>query len=163
MAMEKAVISGVAFNPRRGKITVHDVPDRPGVAYAILGRSPTRTSTSTSSCRTSATTHDDMTFTVHRNDYPKAMKILRGRCSAHQVPRRERRRQDRQGIDRRPGHALARRHRRADVRTLARGHQHPDDLDLEIKITVVIEEKYAELAVARAAQGLELDRSKTIR
>ena len=37
MAMEKAVISGVAFNRDEAKITVHDVPDRPGVAYAILG------------------------------------------------------------------------------------------------------------------------------
>jgi aspartate kinase len=37
MAMEKAVISGVAFNRDEAKITVHDVPDRPGIAYAILG------------------------------------------------------------------------------------------------------------------------------
>ena len=37
MAMEKAVISGVAFNRDEAKITVHSVPDRPGIAYAILG------------------------------------------------------------------------------------------------------------------------------
>src|SRR5471032_3134198 len=37
MAMEQAVISGVAFNRDEAKITVHDVPDRPGIAYAILG------------------------------------------------------------------------------------------------------------------------------
>src|SRR6267142_6885374 len=37
MAMEKAVISGVAFNRDEAKITVHDVPDRPGIAYASLG------------------------------------------------------------------------------------------------------------------------------
>src|SRR5689334_15696947 len=34
MAMEKAVVNGVAFNRDEAKITVHDVPDRPGIAYA---------------------------------------------------------------------------------------------------------------------------------
>ena len=52
-------------------------------------------------------------------------------AAAHQVPRRHGRRSHRQGVDRRHGHALARRHRRADVPHAGRGgHQHPDDLDL---------------------------------
>ena len=45
--MEQAVISGIAFNRDEAKITVTGVPDRPGIAYAILARSPTPTSTST--------------------------------------------------------------------------------------------------------------------
>src|SRR6266404_5636826 len=56
MAMEKAVISGVAFNRDEAKITVHDVG------------------------------HDgmtDMTFTVHRGDYAKALKILKGQVQPH--------------------------------------------------------------------------------
>jgi aspartate kinase len=45
--MEQAIISGIAFSRDEAKITVTGVPDRPGIAYAILGRSPTPTSTST--------------------------------------------------------------------------------------------------------------------
>ena len=47
MAMEKAVISGVAFNRDEAKITVHDVPDRPASPTRSSARSPTPTSTST--------------------------------------------------------------------------------------------------------------------
>jgi aspartate kinase len=45
--MEQAVISGIAFNRDEAKITVMGVPDRPGIAYAILGPVATRTSMST--------------------------------------------------------------------------------------------------------------------
>src|SRR5689334_22207842 len=78
MAMEKAVISGVAFNRDEAKITVHDVPDRPGIAYAILG--PIADANIDVDVIVQNIGHDgmtDMTFTVHRNDYAKAVKILR--------------------------------------------------------------------------------------
>ena len=133
MAMEKAVISGVAFNRDEAKITVHDVPDRPGVAYAILG--PIADANIDVDVIVQNVGHDgmtDMTFTVHRNDYSKAVKILQDQGqAAHQVPRGVGRRAHRQGVDRRHGHALARRHRGAHVPHARRGgHQHPDDLDL---------------------------------
>ena len=73
MAMEKAVISGVAFNRDEAKITVHDVPDRPGVAYAILG--PIADASIDVDVIVQNVGHDgmtDMTFTVHRSDYAKA-------------------------------------------------------------------------------------------
>src|SRR5688572_3882971 len=72
MAMEKAVISGVAFNRDEAKITVHDVPDRPGIAYAILG--PIADAHIDVDVIVQNVGHDgmtDMTFTVHRNDYAK--------------------------------------------------------------------------------------------
>jgi aspartate kinase len=47
MAMEQAVISGIAFNRDEAKITVLGVPDRPASPTRSSGRSPTRTSTST--------------------------------------------------------------------------------------------------------------------
>src|SRR5258708_17944602 len=78
MAMEKAVISGVAFNRDEAKITVKDVPDRPGVAYAILG--PIADAHIDVDVIVQNVGHDgmtDMTFTVHRNDYARAMKILK--------------------------------------------------------------------------------------
>src|SRR5204862_4697877 len=84
MAMEKAVISGVAFNRDEAKITVHDVPDRPGIAYAILG--PIADSSIDVDVIVQNVGHDgmtDMTFTVHRNDYAKAMKILNDKVKPH--------------------------------------------------------------------------------
>src|SRR5438093_6024863 len=76
MAMEKAVISGVAFNRDEAKITVHDVPDRPGIAYAILG--PIADANIDVDVIVQNVGHDgmtDMTFTVHRNHYARAVKI----------------------------------------------------------------------------------------
>ncbi|MGE5639730.1 MAG: aspartate kinase, partial [Clostridia bacterium] len=84
MAMEKAVISGVAFQRDEAKITVKDVPDRPGVAYAILG--PIADAHIDVDVIVQNVGHDgmtDMTFTVHRNDYGRAMKILREQVQPH--------------------------------------------------------------------------------
>ncbi|HYG56400.1 MAG TPA: aspartate kinase, partial [Burkholderiales bacterium] len=84
MAMEKAVISGVAFNRDEAKITVHDVPDRPGIAYAILG--PIADANIDVDVIVQNVGHDGMTdlsFTVHRNDYAKAVKILKGQVQPH--------------------------------------------------------------------------------
>ncbi|HWA39762.1 MAG TPA: aspartate kinase, partial [Burkholderiales bacterium] len=84
MAMEKAVINGVAFNRDEAKITVHDVPDRPGIAYAILG--PIADANIDVDVIVQNVGHDgltDMTFTVHRNDYPKAVKILNEQVKPH--------------------------------------------------------------------------------
>ena len=45
--MEAAVVSGIAFSRDEAKITLLGVPDKPGIAFSILGRSPPPTSTST--------------------------------------------------------------------------------------------------------------------
>src|SRR5688572_19889180 len=74
MAMEKAVISGVAFNRDEAKITVHGVPDRPGVAYAILG--PIADADIDVDVIVQNVGHDgltDLSFTVHRNDYARSV------------------------------------------------------------------------------------------
>src|SRR3954469_2483278 len=83
-AMEKAVISGVAFQRDEAKITVKDVPDRPGIAYAILG--PIADAHIDVDVIVQNVGHDgmtDMTFTVNRGDYPKALKILREKVQPH--------------------------------------------------------------------------------
>jgi aspartate kinase len=74
MAMEQAVISGVAFARDEAKITVHDVPDRPGIAYAILG--PIADAKIDVDVIVQNVGHDGMTdlsFTVGRTDYARAM------------------------------------------------------------------------------------------
>src|SRR5207247_8365650 len=84
MAMEKAVVSGVAFQRDEAKITVHDVPDRPGIAYAILG--PIAEAHIDVDVIVQNVGHDgmtDMTFTVHRNDYARAVKLLKSQVQPH--------------------------------------------------------------------------------
>ena len=75
--MEQAVISGIAFNRDEAKLTVMGVPDRPGIAYQILG--PVADANIDVDMIIQNAGSDGMTdfsFTVHRNDYADAMAIL---------------------------------------------------------------------------------------
>jgi aspartate kinase len=75
--MEQASISGIAFNRDEAKITILGVPDRPGIAYQILG--PVGDANVDVDMIVQNVSHDGMTdfsFTVHRNDYQKTLKIL---------------------------------------------------------------------------------------
>jgi aspartate kinase len=77
-SMEQAVISGIAFNRDEAKITVTRVPDRPGVAYAILG--PIAQANIDVDMIIQNQSQDgltDFSFTVHRNEYDRAMRVLR--------------------------------------------------------------------------------------
>jgi len=77
-AMEQPIISGIAFNRDEAKITVLGVPDRPGIAYAILGPvadANIDVDMIIQNVGADGTT-TDFTFTVHRNDFTKAMDIL---------------------------------------------------------------------------------------
>src|SRR5688572_14643178 len=77
MAMEKAVISGVAAQRDEAKITVHEVPDKPGVAYAILG--PIADAGINVDVIVQNVSHDgttDLSFTVARGDMKRTLKML---------------------------------------------------------------------------------------
>jgi aspartate kinase len=76
--MEQAVVSGIAFNRDEAKITVMGVPDRPGIAYQILG--PVADANIEVDVIIQNVSHDgrtDFSFTVHRNDYARALELLR--------------------------------------------------------------------------------------
>src|ERR687896_848990 len=160
MAMEKAVISGVAFNRDEAKITVHDVPDRPGIAYAILG--PIADANIDVDVIVQNVGHDgmtDMTFTVHRNDYARAVRILQEQVKPH-IKCREVSGDDRiakvsiVGLGMRSHAGIA----AQMFRTLAEEGINIQMISTsEIKITVVIEEKYTELAVRVLHKAFELD------
>jgi aspartate kinase len=76
--MEQAVISGIAFSRDEAKITVMGVPDRPGIAYAILGPiADANVDVDMIIQNASVDGITDFSFTVHRNDYPKAMDIAK--------------------------------------------------------------------------------------
>jgi len=75
--MEEARISGIAFNRDEAKLTILGVPDQPGVAYHILGPiGDANIEVDMIIQNVGADGTTDFTFTVHRNDYEKAMDIL---------------------------------------------------------------------------------------
>ncbi len=160
MAMEKAVISGVALNRNEAKITVHGVPDRPGIAYAILG--PIADANIDVDVIVQNVGHDGMTdlsFTVHRTDYAKALKLLKSQVQPHIKCR------DVTGDDRIAKLSIVGLGMRSHAgiaaqmfRTLAEEGINIQMISTsEIKITVVIEEKYTELAVRVLHKAFELD------
>ncbi len=75
--MEQAVISGIAFNRDEAKVTVAGVPDKPGIAYKILG--PVAAANIDVDMIIQNVSHDgltDFSFTVHRNELDKALEVL---------------------------------------------------------------------------------------
>ncbi len=75
--MEQAVVSGIAFNRDEAKISLLGVPDKPGIAYQILG--PVADANIDVDVIIQNVSHDgktDFSFTVHRNDYARTMDLL---------------------------------------------------------------------------------------
>ncbi|WP_300339591.1 aspartate kinase [Accumulibacter sp.] len=164
--MEQPVISGIAFNRDEAKLTMLGVPDRPGIAYQILGPiadANVDVDMIIQNIGRDGTT--DFSFTVHRGDYSKAMAILEGirtkigardlsgdttTCKVSAVG---------VGMRSHPG-----------VASKMFGALAKEGINLqmistsEIKISVVIEEKYLELAlrVLHKAFGLEKPQKSTL-
>jgi aspartate kinase len=161
MAMEKAVISGVAFNRDEAKITVRGVPDRPGIAYAILG--PIADAGIDVDVIVQNVGQDgltDLSFTVGRGDYPRAMKILKGQVQPHIKCR------DVTGDERIAKISIVGMGMRSHAgiaaqmfRTLSEEGINIQMISTsEIKIAVVIDEKYLELAVRVLHKAFELEK-----
>ena len=75
--MEQPIISGIAFSRDEAKLTVLGVPDRPGIAYQILG--PIADANIDVDMVIQNVAHDgatDFSFTVNRSDYNKALSVL---------------------------------------------------------------------------------------
>src|SRR5690242_19658388 len=82
--MEQAIISGIAFNRDEAKITVVGVPDRPGIAYAILGPvGDANIDVDMIIQNASVDGMTDFSFTVHRNEYQKALDVLNRQVRDH--------------------------------------------------------------------------------
>ena len=148
--MEQAVISGIAFNRDEAKITIAGVPDRPGIAFKILG--PVADANIDVDMIIQNASHDGMTdfsFTVHRNELSKALEVIDARVQP-QIQAREIT-SDNQickvsvvGIGMRSHVGVA----SEMFQTLsAEGINIQMISTSEIKISVVIADKYMELAV----------------
>ncbi|MEW5864148.1 MAG: aspartate kinase [Pseudomonadota bacterium] len=160
MAMEQAVVSGVAAQRDEAKITVHGVPDRPGIAYGIFG--PIADAGINVDVIVQNVSHDGMTdlsFTVARGDLARAMKILNEQVRPHIHCR------DITGDDRMAKVSIVGMGMRSHAgiaakmfRTLAEEGINIQMISTsEIKISVVVDEKYAELAVRVLHKAFELD------
>ena len=78
--MEQAVVSGIAFNRDEAKISVLGVPDRPGIAYQILGAvADANIEVDVIIQNVSKDGKTDFSFTVHRNDYARTIDLLKGK------------------------------------------------------------------------------------
>jgi aspartate kinase len=77
-AVEAPLISGIAFNKDEAQITVMGVPDKPGIAHAILGPiGEANIEVDMIVQNVGADASTDFTFTVHRTDYERAIDIVR--------------------------------------------------------------------------------------
>ncbi len=75
--MEQALVSGIAFTRDEAKITVVGVPDKPGIAYQILGAvADANIDVDVIVQNVSHRGRTDFSFTVSRNDYPRALELL---------------------------------------------------------------------------------------
>jgi aspartate kinase len=158
--MEQAVVSGIAFNRDEAKVSVIGVPDRPGIAYQILG--PVAEANIDVDVIIQNVSHDgrtDFSFTVPRSDYARTLEVLRHKvapainaaevngdakiCKVSIV-----------GIGMRSHVGVASRMFRAlseegiNIQMISTS---------EIKTSVVIDEKYMELAVRALHKAFELD------
>jgi aspartate kinase len=159
--MEQAIISGIAFTRDEAKITILGVPDRPGIAYQILG--PIGDANVDVDMIVQNVGHDgltDFSFTVGRGDYQKTLKVLepvikhiqaRGIQSGDKIAK-----VSVVGVGMRSHAGIA----STAFRTLAEEGINIEMISTsEIKISVVIDEKYTELAVRVLHKAFGLDQA----
>ncbi len=158
--MESAVVSGIAFNRDEAKFTVVGVPDKPGIAYQILGAvADANIDVDVIVQNVSHDGRTDFSFTVHRNDYQRTQELLQNTvlpatgalqitgdnkiCKVSIV-----------GIGMRSHVGVASKM----FRTLSEeGINIQMITTSEIKTSVVINEKYMELAVRALHRAFDLD------
>jgi len=158
--MEQAIISGIAFNRDEAKITVLGVPDKPGIAYQILGPvSDANIDVDIIIQNVGVDGTTDFSFTVHRNEFAKAMDILKNKVQPH-IGAREVIGDNKAakvsvvGVGMRSHVGIASKM----FRTLAEEGINIQMISTsEIKISVVIDEKYLELAVRVLHKAFDLD------
>ena len=160
--MEKAVISGIAFTRDEARIAVMGVPDKPGIAYQILGPvADANIDIDMIIQNQSVHGKTDFTFTVARGDYQKAMAILndhvKGHVHAEEVlgdPKVSK--VSVVGVGMRSHVGVA----STMFRTLSEEGINIQMISTsEIKISVLIDEKYTELAVRALHKAFELDQA----
>jgi len=157
--MEAALVSGIAFNRDEAKITVLGVPDTPGIAHKILAPiSDSKIEVDVIVQNVSTDGKTDFSFTVHRNDFQRTLEILKPVAESIGA-------KDIIGDDRICKLGLVGVGMRSHVGVASTMFEalSSEGVNIqmvstsEIKITVVIDEKYMELAVRALHQAFDLD------
>ncbi|MBX3607377.1 MAG: aspartate kinase [Piscinibacter sp.] len=163
--MEQAVVSGIAFNRDEAKISLLGVPDRPGIAFSILG--PVAEANIDVDVIIQNVSHDgktDFSFTVHRNDYARTIELLKSsvvpKTGAAEVS----------GDPKICKVSIVGIGMRSHVGVASRMFQALSDEGIniqmittsEIKTSVVIDEKYMELAVRALHKAFDLDQPAAV-
>jgi aspartate kinase len=163
-SMEQPIISGIAFTRDEAKLTVTGVPDRPGIAYAILGPvADANIDIDVIIQNTSTDGLTDFSFTVNRNDFARALTLLNDKVkpviNARGVTGDNRiakvsivgiGMRSHAGVAAKMFEALAREN--VNIQMISTS---------EIKTSVVLDEKYMELAVRALHQAFDLDKRGT--
>jgi aspartate kinase len=158
--MEQAVVAGIAFNRDEAKITVAGVPDKPGIAFQILG--PVAEANIDVDVIIQNVSHDgktDFSFTVHRNDYARTIDLLKNKV-LQQMGAKEVTGDNKickvsiVGIGMRSHVGVAAKMFRC---LSEEGINIQMITTSEIKTSVVIDEKYMELAVRALHKAFELE------
>jgi len=162
--MEQAIISGIAFNRDEAKISVMGVPDKPGIAYSILGPvADANLDVDMIVQNIGASDHTDFSFTVNRSEYAKTLAVLEHSRGKHFTAREiigDNRicKVSVVGIGMRSHVGIASKMFKA---LAGEGINIQMISTSEIKISVVIDEKYLELAVRVLHKAFELDQAPT--
>ena len=158
--MEQAIVSGIAFNRDEAKISILGVPDTPGIAYNILGAvADANIEVDVIIQNISKDGKTDFSFTVHRNDYAKTIDLLKAKVSpklgaAEVVGDAKICKVSIVGIGMRSHVGIASKM----FRCLAEEGINIQMISTsEIKTSVVIDEKYMELAVRALHKAFDLD------
>lgn len=159
--MEQPIISGIAFNRDEAKLTIRGVPDTPGVAFKILGPiSAANIDIDMIVQNVSQDNTTDFTFTVNNSDYDKAIEVLRataneigaaqvsGTTSIAKVSIVGVGMRSHPGVASSMFEALAKEN--INIQMISTS---------EIRVSVVIDEKYVELAVRALHTAFGLDAS----
>lgn len=158
--MEKAVISGIAFNRDEAKVTVQGVPDKPGIAYHILGAvADANIDVDMIVQNVGADGSTDFTFTVNKNELTRTLAVLQD--VQQQIGARKF-----SGDDKICKVSLVGAGMRSHVGIASKMFKALADENIniqmistsEIKISVVIDEKYLELAVRVLHRAFGLDK-----
>ena len=159
--MEQPIISGIAFNRDEAKLTVLGVPDVPGIAYGILGpiaEANIDVDMIIQNVGSDGTT--DFSFTVNRAEYARALELLKGIASGMNargvVGDNKTCKVSAVGVGMRSHPGVASKMFKA---LSAEGINIQMISTSEIKISVVIEEKYLELAVRVLHKTFDLDKA----
>ncbi len=159
--MEQTVISGIAFSRDEAKITVLGVPDRPGIAFQILGAiADANIEVDMIIQNQSVGGKTDFTFTVPRPDYNRAMDLLNNKIKAEVgatdiIGDAKVSKVSAIGIGMRS---------HVGVASKMFGTLFEEGINIlmistsEIKISVIIDEKYMELAVRALHKAFELEK-----